>query len=140
MFPSRYFVSNCARSVNVTRSGLALPLAVRLICIHTWKSGLQQGSPAPSFFIVSITYLGWKICFCEKKPSHQTNWGHTIPRNARFHLRGGFFFPLKGRFEKQEGFVLGLTSPLHCRLRGVRGASLPEEELVLREHRLSQHM
>lgn len=49
LLTSRYFVSNCARRANVTCSVLALPLAARLIYIHTWKPGLQQGSPALSF-------------------------------------------------------------------------------------------
>lgn len=57
VFKSRYFLSNCAKRVNVTHSGLAFLSAARLICIHTWGSGLQQGSPALSF-IVSIVYLG----------------------------------------------------------------------------------
>lgn len=40
-FTSRHSASDCAKSRDVTRSGSALSLTARLICIHTWKSGLE---------------------------------------------------------------------------------------------------
>lgn len=142
MFASRYFVSNCAKRVNVTRSGLALPLAAGLICIHTWKSGLQQGSPAPSFLsLFPSCILARKSALVKKKTTkkptpHHANLGQIIPHHARFISQVVFF--LKDCFEKQEGFVLGPTELRHCLPHWAKGALLPEEELVLPEPWVSQ--
>lgn len=97
MFASRYFVSNCAKRVNVTRSGLALPLAAGLICIHTWKTGLQQGSPAPSFLsLFPSCILARKSALVKKKkpknqPHTMQTWGRSfLTMHVLFHRL--FFF------------------------------------------------
>lgn len=98
MFASRYFVSNCAKRVNVTRSGLALPLAAGLICIHTWKTGLQQGSPAPSFLsLFPSCILARKSALVKKKTTkkptpHHANLGQIIPHHAHVLFHRLFFF------------------------------------------------
>lgn len=143
VFASRYFVSNCAKRVNVTRSGLALPLAVRLICIHTWKSGLQQGSPAPSFLsLFPSCILARKSALVKKKTQKNNNPTPCKPRADHSSPCTCFLwqvvFFLKGCFEKQEGFVLGPTELRHRLPHWVRGALLPEEELVLPEPWVSQ--
>lgn len=97
VFTSRYFVSNCAKRVNVTCSGLALPLAMRLICIHTWKSGLQQGSPAPSFLsLLPSCILARKSALVYPLPLDKSWADHSPP--CKCFLQAVYFF-LKGCFE-----------------------------------------
>lgn len=127
-FASRYFVSNCAKRVNVTRSGLALPLRARLICIHTWKSGSQQGFLLPLRFFHCFHHciLARKSGRVKKKNPHQTMVGQPIPHHAHVFFERFFnmFFP-KGCFGKQEGSVLGPTELLRLPRQARRNLSSP---------------
>lgn len=122
MFASRYFVSNCAKRVNVTRSGLALPLAAGLICIHTWKTGLQQGSPAPSFLsLFPSCILARKSALVKKKktknqPHTMQTWGRSFLTMHMFYFTGCFFserlFWEAGRFRPRPHRAPALPATL----------------------------
>lgn len=83
--------------VNVTCPGLVLPLAVRLICIHTWKPGLQQGSSALSFLsLLPSCILARKSALVNPLALDKSRADHSPPCTC--FLQAVYFF-LKGCFE-----------------------------------------